>query len=66
MSEPNKLALALSVGTVISSNVIGGLILGYFLDKWLSTSPWLITTGLIVGAISAFISIFRILNRLNK
>ena len=66
MRQTNKLALALSVGTVISSNVIGGVALGYLLDRWLSTSPWLITSGLIMGAISGFIGLFRILNRLNK
>jgi len=66
VSEGNKLALALSMGTVISSNVIGGVVLGYLLDRWLSTGPWLITSGLIIGAISGFIGLFRILNRLNK
>jgi F0F1-type ATP synthase assembly protein I len=64
--ERSKLALALSVGTVISSNVIGGVLAGYLLDGWLKTGPWLITTGLILGAISAFVGLFRILNRLNR
>ena len=66
MNEGSRFALALSVGTVITSNVVGGVVLGYLMDRWLSTDPWFITTGLILGAISAFIGIFRILNRLNK
>lgn len=66
MNEGSRFALALSVGTVITSNIIGGVVLGYLMDRWLLTDPWFITTGLILGAISAFIGIFRILNRLNK
>ena len=64
--ERSKIALALSVGTVITSNVIGGVFAGYLLDRWLDTRPWLIITGLILGAVSAFIGLFRILNRLNR
>jgi ATP synthase protein I len=64
--ESSKIALALSVGTVISSNVIGGVFAGYLLDRWLDTRPWLITTGLILGAISAFVGLSRVLNRLNR
>ncbi len=66
MAETSKLALALSVGTILSSNVIGGVLAGYLLDRWLDTRPWMIITGLILGAISGFIGLFRILNRLNK
>jgi len=64
--EGSKIALALSVGTVITSNVIGGVFAGYLLDRWLDTRPWLVITGLILGAVSAFIGLFRILNRLNR
>ncbi len=64
--ERSKIALALSVGTVITSNVIGGVFAGYLLDRWLDTRPWLVITGLILGAVSAFIGLFRILNRLNR
>jgi len=38
--------------TLVGAVVIGGLI-GYFLDKWLHTSPWLLfvlgATGFIAG-----------------
>jgi len=64
--ERSKIALALSVGTIITSNVIGGVFAGYLLDRWLDTRPWLVITGLILGAVSAFIGLFRILNRLNR
>ena len=30
-----------ALGLEFSSAVIGGLILGYYLDEWLGTKPWL-------------------------
>lgn len=65
LPERSRLALALSVSTVIVSNVVGGIVVGYLLDRWLDTAPWMITSGLILGAVSAFISLYRIMSRLN-
>lgn len=65
-SEQSKLALALSVGAVITSNVVGGIVAGYFLDRWLQTSPWLIVVGLVLGVVSAFAGLYRIMARLNQ
>ncbi len=64
--EPSKLALAFSAGAVITANVVGGILVGYFLDRWLKTDPWMSVTGLILGTISAFIGLYRIVNRLNR
>ncbi|MFN6202393.1 MAG: AtpZ/AtpI family protein [Acidobacteriota bacterium] len=60
-----RLALALSIGTTISSQIAGGVILGYLLDRWLATSPWLSVTGLLVGTIGAFIAVWRLVQRLD-
>lgn len=65
LSENRRLALALSVGTVMTSNIIGGIALGYLLDWWLKTAPWMIVTGLILGTVSAFIGIYRIVSKLD-
>lgn len=68
-SEANKsarLALALSVGTVISANIVGGIVLGYLLDRWLHTGPWLVLAGLVLGTINAVIGLFRVVARLNR
>ncbi len=62
----SKLALAFSVGTVISSSIIGGILLGYFLDRWLGTEPWLIVTGVILGTVAAFWNLYRIALRLGS
>ncbi len=62
--EQNRLALALSVGATISSNIVGGVLLGYLLDRQFRTTPWLSVAGIILGTLSAFIALYRIINRL--
>lgn len=33
--------------------------IGYFLDGWLGTQPWLLITGIFVGAAGGFLSMYR-------
>jgi ATP synthase protein I len=65
-SEQSKFALAFAIGGIIAYNIAGGIILGYLLDRWLKTSPWLSITGLILGTIGAFIGLYRIMSKLNQ
>jgi ATP synthase protein I len=65
-SEQSKLALTLTVVTLFSSNILGGIIVGYLLDRWLDTGPWMVITGIILGLTSAVIGLVRVLNRLNR
>jgi F0F1-type ATP synthase assembly protein I len=65
-SEQSKFALAFAIGGIIAYNISGGIILGYILDRWLKTSPWLSITGLILGTIGAFVGLYRIMSRLNR
>lgn len=64
--EQSKLALAMTLGGVMSSNIIGGIIVGYLLDKWLGTGPWLIITGIVLGTAGALAGVYRITSRLNQ
>ncbi len=64
--EQSKLALAMTLGGVMSSNIIGGIIVGYVMDKWLGTSPWLIIAGITLGTIGAMVGLYRITSRLNE
>lgn len=47
------LGIHLVAGTFI------GLAIGYFLDKWLQTSPWLTITFLILGIAAGFKNMYR-------
>lgn len=37
----------------------GGAILGYFLDRWLGSSPWLTLIGLGLGIVAGFRELVR-------
>lgn len=43
---------------MVASIAIGGVI-GYYLDKWLGTGPWLFLLFLVFGIVSGFINVFR-------
>lgn len=64
--EQSKLVLAMTLGGVMSSNIIGGIIVGYVLDKWLGTNPWMIIGGIVLGTVGAFAGLYRITSRLNE
>jgi len=65
-SEQSKLALALAVVTLFSSNILGGILIGYLLDRWLGTGPWLTITGIVLGLTGAIIGLIRVMNRLER
>ena len=65
-SEQSKLALTLTVVTLFSSNILGGILVGYLLDRWLNTGPWMVIIGIVLGLTSAIIGLIRIINRLNR
>jgi ATP synthase protein I len=61
---PLRKMLALStIGLVLPSSIAIGLFIGYYLDKWLNTHPWLLIVFLLFGIISGFVSLFRELDR---
>ena len=37
---------------------------GWLLDRWLGTRPWLMVVGLILGAVVGFYEFFRLTSRL--
>ncbi|MBS1812261.1 MAG: AtpZ/AtpI family protein [Acidobacteria bacterium] len=61
-----KLALAVSVSSNLAAPIIGGILLGYFLDQWLNTKPWLILLGTLLGTTGAFLALYRIVNKMNQ
>ena len=57
--------LSTVVMTLVLATVIG-LAGGYYLDKWLGTSPWLTLIGLGFGIAAGFVIFFRSVNRVNR
>lgn len=46
----NNLGVAMRVGSELFAGVLVGGVMGYFLDRWLDTSPWLFIIFFFVGA----------------
>jgi len=67
-SRPNlrKLAELSSIGLLLPSSIIVGLVFGYFLDRWLGTAPWLLLVFTVLGVVSGLLSLFRALKKYDK
>ncbi len=48
--------------TLIGSVIILGLV-GYWLDNWLDSSPWLLLSGLILGLVVGFYELAKVIWR---
>lgn len=53
-------SLAMRVMAEFVAGVIVGALLGWQLDKWLNTSPWLLIVFLLLGTVAGFWNVYRI------
>lgn len=65
--EPRAVAIsALARGTrhavEISANTIVGAVIGFLLDRWLGTGPWLFLLFLLLGIAAGFWNLMRAVN----
>lgn len=58
-----RLAELASVGLILPSSIAVGLFMGYFLDRWLGTEPWLLLIFTVLGIASGLLSLFRALKK---
>jgi len=56
-----KFAKYLAVGLEIPSTIVGSLILGYLIDRWLGTSPWITVAASILGFVGAVVRLTQYL-----
>jgi ATP synthase protein I len=47
-----------SVGLMFPASIIVGFGIGYLLDKWLKTGPWLTLIFIIYGILAGFFNLF--------
>ena len=57
---------AFKLGTELVSAVIVGTIIGFILDTWFGTKPWLIIIFFFLGAAAGMINVIRAANRMQK
>ncbi len=58
-----KIAAISSLGLMLPSSIAVGLFLGYYLDKFFGTRPWLLLVFFILGIVSGFYSLIRGLSK---
>ena len=55
-----------AIGTQLAVSIVAGLWLGHLVDKWIGTkTPWFTFIGLVVGVISGFGLLIRMIKREN-
>ena len=58
------LSVAARVGVEMVAATVVGTGLGYGLDRWLGTAPWLLIVGVFLGATAGILAIFRMAKNL--
>ncbi|HEV8590096.1 MAG TPA: AtpZ/AtpI family protein [Pyrinomonadaceae bacterium] len=60
-----KTGIAYSAAFSLFAAVVSGLIIGWLLDRWLGTKPWLLVAGLVLGAAAGFYELVRATSKLS-
>ena len=59
-----KSGIAYAAGFTLFMSVAVMTGLGWLLDRWLGTQPWLLVTGIVLGSIAGFYQFVRLTSRL--
>ena len=57
---------ALKLGTELVAAVAVGTIIGFILDSWFDTKPWLIIIFFFLGSAAGMLNVIRTANRMQK
>ncbi len=60
-----KSGLAYAAAFSLFASVVSGLIVGWLLDRWLGTKPWLLVAGIVLGAAAGFYEFVRQTSKIN-
>ena len=67
--SPNRgsfMGNAFKLGTELVAAVAVGTIIGFILDSWFDTKPWLIITFFFLGAAAGILNVIRAAKRMQK
>ena len=57
---------AFKLGTELVAAVLVGTIIGFILDTWFDTKPWLIIIFFFLGAAAGMLNVIRVANSMQK
>ena len=58
--ENRKTGFAYAAGITLFASVASFCLIGWLLDKWLGTDPWLLIAGIIVGSAAGLFEFVRL------
>ena len=58
-SSSSSLGIALKMSTEMVAAVVVGTIIGFILDNWFGTKPWLILIFFFVGVVAGILNVVR-------
>ena len=58
-NRPASLGMALKLSTEMVAAVLVGTIIGYILDSWFDSKPWLIIIFFFIGVAAGITNVFR-------
>jgi ATP synthase protein I len=64
--DMSGLSRALRLGTEFIAAILVGAGMGYLLDLWLNTSPWIMLVMLLVGFAAGILNVTRSVARMNR
>jgi len=47
------------IGVELVSALIVGVAIGYMLDRWLGTTPWLMLLFFVLGSVAGIVNVYR-------
>ena len=70
LSDSNKkgtfMGIAFKLGTELVASVGVGTIIGFILDNWFGTKPWLMIIFFFLGAAAGMLNVIRAANKMQK
>ena len=64
--QTSNIGQAFKLSTELVAAVLVGTIIGFILDNWFDTKPWLIITFFFLGAAAGILNVIRAAKRMQK
>ena len=65
-SNVTSIGVGLKISTELVVSVVVGTTIGFILDSWFGTKPWLIIIFFFLGAAAGMLNVIRAANRMQK
>ena len=65
-NNPSPIGTAFKLSTELVAAVAVGTIIGFILDSWFDTKPWLIIIFFFLGTAAGILNVIRTANRMQK